>query len=694
MSKNIAQDFLVEIGTEELPPKALLNLINAFESGVKDGLEKAQIPFTQITSFATPRRLALLIQDLAPQAQDQKISKRGPAVSAGLDPAGNPSKALLGFLQSVNTDLNSLGREKTDKGEYFLYEGTQTGQSIEILLPPILKNSLDKLPIPKVMRWGSSDITFVRPVQWIVMLYGSEILPGNLLGLTAGRITRGHRFHHPEPITLQAAHTYEAQLLQSQVITNYSERSENIKNQVNQIAQKHQAIALLPQDLLEEITSINEWPHALLCQFDPEFLTTPQEALISALQQHQKCIALVNLDKNKNQKLLPCFIAIANLDSQDPQKVISGNEKVVRARLSDARFFYQTDLKTPLDQHEDALAKLTYQAKLGSMLDKQKRLSKLASEIAKKLGSNPLLAERSGLISKADLVSNMVMEFPELQGLMGEYYAQAMGENPEVCLSLKEQYFPRFSGDQLPSCLTGMALSLAEKLDALVGIFGIGEKPSGSKDPFALRRQAIGLIRILIEKKLNLNLLDLINFSQNLYGNLLSNPNTQKDVQEFILERLKNYLIETGINPNLFEAVKSVSPSTLTDFDLRIKAVMDFLKLPEAASLAAASKRVKNLLSKSEGSHGSVNPALLKDPAEKELFQALIQAQKLADPKLKNQNYSEYLQILSSLKNPIDQFFDQIMVLCEESDLRKNRLALLNQVSQAFSQVAEIGCLA
>ncbi len=705
-----SDDFLFELLTEELPPKALLNLIQSLCTEIKSQLEKSQILFKNINYFATPRRLAIYISDLSSKSQDQIISKRGPAVSASFDQDKNPSKALLGFLSSVNLtpqDLEKLSREITDKGEYFLYQGTQIGQSITQLLPQIIQTSLNKLPIPKLMRWGSSQIHFVRPVHSLIMLYGDLIIPGNILGLESGRETQGHRFHSPEKIKITSAQTYLTQLKQNHVLADYQERQELIKNQIIKITGNLQATALLPQDLLDEITSITEWPEALLCEFSPEFLNTPSEALVSALQQHQKCVAL----KNAQGHLLPYFIAIANLNSKEPELVIQGNEKVVRARLSDASFFYQTDLKIKLDQPEiqNSLSKLTYQIKLGSMLERQNRIADLAQIIAQALNFNNQqiqMAHRAGVLSKADLVSNMVMEFPELQGIMGSYYTQAMGEDLEICQAIQEQYLPRFLGDQLPKTQTGIILALAEKLEGLVGIFSTGEKPTGSKDPFGLRRQALGIIKILLDspldKKLDLDLLKIINLAIPLFKNTAQklDQNLTQEVYEFILERLKNNFIESGMNPSVFEAVKQSQPSpdSLKDFELRTQAVLEFLKLPEAENLTQANKRVRNILSKnlldSDKNLLNLNPDLLITPAEKNLFEKLNQILNQANPELFNKNYENYLKILSGLKDPIDQFFNNVMVICEDLNLKNNRLILLNLLDQAFSKVAVIGCVA
>lgn len=683
-------DFLIEIGTEELPPKALYKLSASFEAGVAKGLKNANIAFDGITSFAAPRRLALRISQLAESQTDQSIERRGPNTKACYDAHGNPTKALEGFLNSVGATVDQIETLSTDKGDYVFFKGEQKGQATTALLPGIIKDSLKKLPIPKMMRWGDKTEEFVRPVRWVVAIFGSDVVPMNLFGVDAGNESMGHRFHHAQAVKITTPAEYETALEKAHVNVCAKARKAIIKEQVEAIANEHNAKAILPEALLDEISAINEWPTALLCTFDEAFLKVPAECLVGALQQHQKCVAL----ESNSGNLLPMFITVSNIESNKPESVITGNEKVVCARLSDAAFFYETDLKTPLDQHNDKLAKLTFQAKLGSVLDKTQRIAALAESIATQSGGDAALAKQAASLCKSDLVTEMVMEFPELQGLMGEYYANAMGLDAELAKALNEHYWPKFAGDNIPQTKTGTALSLADKIDTLIGIFGINQKPTGSKDPYALRRQAIGVIRIIVENKLTFDLKVLLDQAVAQYAGALENENTAQDVYNFINERLKNHYADAGINPSVFEAVKAAKPASLTDFDARIHSVIEFEKLPQAASLAAANKRVANILSKAGEFTAQVDESLLADAAEKSLFTALTQATESGQAELESANYTAYLARLSELKEPLDQFFKDVMVMCDDEQQKANRLSLLAQVQSAFACVADVSVLA
>lgn len=680
---------LIELGTEELPPKALSKLLNAFQKGVSDGLQKAGVEFEQIDAFGGPRRLALMIKQLHTQQADQKIERRGPATQAGFDAEGNPSRALQGFAKSVNADIDSLEKETTDKGEYFVFRGEKKGQPVADLLPGIVQNALKQLPIPKMMRWADLEEEFVRPVQWLVMLHGDQVIDAELYAVQSGRLTFGHRFHHPDAIELKHADDYLAVLENAFVLANQQIRRYTILAQVKTITDKKNAKAVLPHTLLEEINQIVEWPQALLCQFDESFLTVPAECLITALQQHQKCIALTD----QNDQLLPAFIAVSNIKSKQPERVVSGNETVVAARLSDAKFFFETDLKTPLGNHQAALEKLTFQAKLGSMMDKAKRTATLAEGIASQCQFDAAKAKQAGLLTKADLVTEMVMEFPELQGIMGEHYARHQGLDADVASALNEQYQPRFSGDVLPDTQTGIALSLADKLDTLVAIFGINQKPTGSKDPFALRRAAIGLIRLLIEKKLPLDLAVLIDQAAAQLGEHLSNETVSEDVIHFCFERLKQHYVDQGVSIETFEAVRANKPTNFADFDQRIQAVLAFEQLPEADAIAAANKRVNNILNKQGSSSDQVEESLLTDEAEQKLFKALSKVKADCQAYFDDQNYADYLKNLAQLKEPVDTFFDQVMVMADDGQLRQNRLSLLQNLKQLFGQCADLALL-
>lgn len=680
---------LIELGTEELPPKALSKLLKAFKTNVSQSLKDQSIPFDGIQAYGSPRRLALIIENLAIQQADQKIERRGPAVGAGFDADGKPTRALEGFAKSVSASVDQLEKEATDKGEYFIFRGEKKGQATAELLPNILHKALKALPVPKMMRWGDLDTEFVRPVQWLVILQGQQIIEAELFNVKSGNQSYGHRFHHPEAVTLQSADDYLETLEAAYVLADQNKRKSQILETVNALAAKHQATPILPEGLLEEITQIVEWPVPLLCQFDPDFLKVPAECLITALQEHQKAIAL----QDENGQLLPYFIAVSNIESKDPQAVISGNEKVVHARLSDAKFFFETDLKNPLQNHDTALAKLTFQAKLGSMLDKVKRNAAIAESISAQLGHNAAQAQAAALLGKSDLVTEMVMEFPELQGLMGEYYAKHQGMDSEVASALNEQYQPRFAGDVLPKTKTGIALSLADKLDTLVGIFGIGQKPTGSKDPFALRRATIGLIRILIEKQLSLDVAVLIDQAKTQHGAHLSNKTVSEDVLHFCFERLKQYYVDQGVSIETFEAVRANQPSNFYDFDCRIQAVLEFEKLPEAKALAAANKRVINILNKQGEVTGPIDENRLVENAEKALATTLTTVKSQCQPLFESRDYTAYLKALAALKTPVDAFFDGVMVMAEDEQLKTNRLAILGELKSLFGACAVLAHL-
>ncbi|MDF2940240.1 MAG: glyS [Gammaproteobacteria bacterium] len=689
---NQHSDFLIEIGTEELPPKLLREITESFASNLASSLKAAGLDYAETSIFAAPRRIAVMVKALSSKQPEQHIEKKGPAKQSAFDLEGKPTKALQGFLASCNTTLDKLTTVSTDKGEWFLYQSVQAGKDTQDLLPEIVKESLKKLPFEREMRWGDHDYKFIRPIHWLLMLYGKEVVEAELFGHKSGCFTFGHRFHHPEAIKISEPSEYADILLKKGwVVADLDERKAKISHQIEALSKTLEAKAIVPESLLDEVAAIVEWPVAVLCRFEGEFLKVPQEALISSMQSHQKCFALVDIDN----RLLPFFITIANIDSKHVDSVKSGNEKVMRARLSDAAFFYQVDLQTRLEDRLPVLEKVSFQAKLGSMLDKSKRLSQLAGFIANELGANPEMAERAGLLSKTDLVSSMVNEFPELQGIMGRYYAQHGGEEMEVAAALFEQYQPRFAGDALPLTLTGRIISLADKLDSLVGIFGIGQQPSGSKDPFALRRAAIGVVRLLIEKQLNLDLSQLIDQAVTLYSSKLVEPQVKKLVLEFCLERLYSYYQEHGISADIVQAVLLKGGTNLLDIDRRIQAVKGFRELPEALNLAAANKRVHNILNKNANAMKlpAVKAELLKDAAEIGLYKALQLKSEESKSLLDRQAYQECLVSLAELNQPIAAFFDDVMVMCEDEAVKHNRLALLQNLRDLFLQVADISVL-
>ena len=621
------QDFLVELGTEELPPKALKKLSNAFTQGILDGLGKAQLSFESHISYAAPRRLALLIKGLETSQPDQNLERRGPAVKAAYDAEGNPSKAAQGFARSNGVNFEDLQTLETPKGAWLVYRSVKQGEATTSLLPEIISQSLNTLPIPKRMRWGASRTEFVRPVHWLVMLMGDQVVDAEILGLKAGNTTRGHRFHANTELTIAAPADYHKVLVeQGKVQPDFAARRELIETQVKEIAAKLNGVAEIDPELLDEVTALNEWPVALSGRFDDDFLTVPAEALISSMKGHQKYFHVVD----NNGKLIPHFITVSNIESKEPRHVVEGNEKVIRPRLADAMFFYNTDKKSTLEQSREKLKPIVFQAQLGSIYSKTERVGQLAAYIAEQESGNADNARRAAQLSKSDLVSEMVLEFPELQGIMGQYYAVNDGEAEEVGKALNEQYMPRFAGDELPSTLTGCAVAIADKIDTITGIFGIKQLPTGSKDPFALRRASIGVLRIIVEKKLNLDLVALINKAAEAYKSedvqLPAGDKLNTTVVDYMLERFDAAYQEEGVSAEIINSVKALRPTSPMDFDMRIKAIARFNELDGADALASANKRVSNILAKAGDIiiPDSVDENLLSESAEVELAKALF----------------------------------------------------------------------
>ena len=684
-------DLLFELGTEELPPNALSKLAEALEKEFVQGLADAGLEHGPVTAYASPRRLALLVRECSLRQPDRKFQKRGPAVKAAFDADGNPTKAAEGFARSCGTEVAALGRLKTDKGEWLVYEVEEQGKAAAELLPAIAEQALDRLPIPKRMRWGSSEAQFVRPVHWLLFKHGDQVVPCTLLDAVAGDSTRGHRFHHPEPIPVAHPADY-ARLLETEgkVIAHFGERREKIRRQVEKAAETLGGRPDLDPALLDEVTALNEWPVAITGSFEERFLAVPQEALILTMKKNQKYFPLFDADG----RLMNHFITIANIDSPKPEVIAEGNERVIRPRLADAMFFWEQDGKQRLEDHLEALKSVVFQQQLGSMYDKSVRVAELARWIAQALGSDPALAHRAGLLSRCDLMTQMVGEFADMQGIMGRYQALRDGEPEALAQALEEFYLPRFSGDRLPETPTGIALSLAEKADTLVGIFGIGLKPTGDKDPFALRRAALGLLRILSERSLPLDLPALLEQARQGLAGHLTEEAVVEEVGAFLLERLKGLLGDQGVPPQLFEAVAAVAPRTLPDFLARIEAVRSFQALPEAEALAAANKRIRNILRKAEEPiPPEVDPALLQKAEEKALHQALAEKQAAIEPLLESGDYTQALRELAGLREPVDRFFDEVMVMDEDTALRRNRLALLQGLYALFRRVADISRL-
>ena len=696
MSTTVARDFLVELGTEELPPLALPELERAFAAGIRSGLAEAALPHGELRSFATPRRLAVLVRDLAPKQPAQAIKLRGPPVSAAFDKDGKPAAAAIKFAEKCGVSVSALTRITEGKGEFLYFAGAKPGVATATLLPGIVQRSLDQLPIPKRMRWGSSTAEFVRPVHWLVMLFGAELIPARILDTDAASSTRGHRFMAPQEFALAHAADYETVLRdQGKVIADFGARRALIREQVSAAAAELAGEALLSDALLDEVTALVEWPSAIAGSFEARFLELPREVLISTLQQHQRYFPL----QGDGAKLLPHFITVSNIESRDPSKVRAGNERVVRPRLSDAAFFWNQDRKQPLAARLPGLDAVTFQAKLGSIGDKVRRMVTLAGEIALLIDADRTQAERAAQLAKCDLLSSMVGEFPELQGIMGRYYALEDGEPADVAVAIDEHYLPRGAGGALPGTGAGVAVALADKLDTLAGIFAIGQKPSGTKDPFGLRRAAIGALRILTEKKLEVDLRTLVARACALQP--VQNAAAPGELWDYMVERLRSYFLDSGsvdgaasVTTEMFDAVRASLPSSPLDFAARLTALAKFLALAEASSLTAANKRISNILKKADaGPSGAVDVDLLREPAEKSLYEALAGIVVAVERALAKRDYSAALTRLATLRPAVDGFFDDVMVNADDAALRRNRLALLAQVRHQFARIADLSCL-
>ncbi|MPQ77487.1 glycine--tRNA ligase subunit beta [Hydrogenovibrio sp. JE_KL2] len=684
-------DFLVEIGTEELPPKALKKLSEAFASGIQSGLDEAELTYGAVSIYASPRRLAVRVEQLQRVQANKTVEKKGPAKKAAFDDQGQATKALLGFARGCGAEVSELSEIETDKGTWMVYYQAQQGQAAEVLLPEIVNQSLAKLPIPKRMRWGASDVEFVRPVHWVLMLLDEVVVPAEILGLKTGNTTRGHRFHAPQEIQITSPAVYLSTLeSEGKVKADFASRSDMIRQQVEAAAKSLGGIADIDEDLLEEVTALNEWPQAVVGDFDEVFLSVPSEALISAMKGHQKYFHLLNQDGS----LMAKFITFSNIESNNPDSVKKGNERVIRPRLSDAKFFWDQDRKQSLDDFLPRLKTVVFQQKLGTLFNKIERLETLAVKIGKPLGEEPQLLERAARLSKCDLMSEMVGEFPELQGIMGRYYALEQGENAAVADALDAQYQPRFAGDDLPNSGVAQALAIADKLDTITGIFGLGQVPTGDKDPFALRRSALGLLRIMIEKQLNLDLMLLIRESLKLHDAVDATDALAADIYDFIVSRLKAYYADKGISAEEFEAVRVCEPSHPIDFDKRIAAVQQFGAMEEAESLSAANKRISNILKKLDQPFAeTVDTNLFETDAEKNLFATLDELREEVSCLIADRDYAQAMQTLAKIRQPVDVFFDDVMVMADDLNVRNNRLALLNQIYQLFLQTADISRL-
>lgn len=684
------QNFLVEIGTEELPPKALKTLATSFADNVEAELNQAGLTFDKIEWFAAPRRLAVKVLNLAIQQPSKEIEKRGPAVSAAFDGEGKPTKAAEGWARGCGITVEQAERIATDKGEWLVHRAKIEGQPTKNLLNGIVANALAKLPIPKPMRWADKTVQFIRPVHTVTMLLGDELIEGEILGVASAHTLRGHRFLGEKEFEIQHADQYP-QLLREKgsVVADFNERKAEILAKSQAKATALGGVADIEESLLEEVTSLVEYPNVLAAKFEERFLAVPAEALVYTMKGDQKYFPIYD----KDGKLLPHFIFVSNINPEDPTAIIEGNEKVVRPRLTDAEFFFKTDLKQKLVDRLPRLETVLFQQQLGTLKDKTDRIEQLAGEIAKQIGADEAKAKRAGLLSKCDLMTNMVFEFTDTQGVMGMHYARHDGEDEEVAVALNEQYMPRFAGDELPKSLVASAVALADKFDTLTGIFGIGQAPKGSADPFALRRAALGALRIIVEKNLPLDLEDLVKKSAALFGDKLTNKNVVADVVDFMLGRFRAWYQDEGIAVDVIQAVLARHPTRPADFDARVRAVSHFRTLDSAEALAAANKRVSNILAKADAAIGEINLTACVEPAEKALAEAVLALRTEVQPLIAQGDYTAVLDKLANLRTPVDSFFDNVMVNAEDPALRQNRLAILNTLQGLFLQVADISVL-
>ena len=685
------RDLLIEIGTEELPPKALKKLSDAFTAGVKDGLDHAELSYNNIQSFASPRRLAMVVTDLTESQPDKNVERRGPALQAAYGEDGCPTKAAMGFAKSCGVEVEDLDKLETEKGSWLVFRSEQKGQTTTELVPDIVTDSLDKLPIPKRMRWGDLDAQFVRPVHWTILLFGDDVIEAEILSVKAGRETYGHRFHAPDAITIPAASEYEVLLESSgKVVASFERRKQTVRAQIEQAALKLNGKAVIDDSLLEEVTAMVEWPIAVAGNFEQRFLDVPQEALISTMSTNQKYFHLLD-DK---ARLMPHFITISNIESTNPSMVQEGNERVIRPRFSDAEFFWNQDRKVRLDSHLASLKNVVFQKKLGTLYDKTRRLMQLSGFIAKQLNANEAEAIRAAELCKCDLMTEMVGEFPNLQGVMGRYYAQHNNEPSDVAQALNDYYRPRFAGDDLPVSKVAQCVALADRIDTLMGIFAIGQIPTGDKDPYALRRAALGILRILIEKNLDLDLQVLLKEAATYFAKEIETSAAIEKVSDFILDRLSAYYKEKSIRPDVLDAVISIKPSRPCDIDARIQAVAAFRTLAEAESLAAANKRIGNILKKIDGTlPDKVDMAVFVEAEETALYEQLNDMVSRVTPLLESSQYDQALSQLAGLRTVVDNFFDKVMVMADDPKQKNNHIALLNQLHALFMQVADISRL-
>ncbi|NEX17261.1 MAG: glycine--tRNA ligase subunit beta [Halochromatium sp.] len=695
MSIPSAADLLIEIGTEELPPAALAGLSTAFCDGVVKRLDEAKLSHGSAQAFASPRRLAVIVKEVASAQPDELVSRRGPSLKAAFAPDGAPTKAALGFAQSCGINVEALEVEETNKGAWLCHRQQMRGKATSALLPQLTNEALAALPIPKRMRWGDSNVEFVRPLHWVCMLLGESVVPGEVLGLPIDRLTYGHRFHHPEAINLASPTAYLSSLRGARVEADLAARRTTIRQQVETLAAKAGGSAMIDASVLDEVTALCEWPVALLGHFDASFLEVPPEVLIETMQANQKYFPVVNGDG----QLLPCFITVSNIESLEPDQVRAGNERVIRPRFADAKFFWEQDLKTPLSERVDALQGIVFQHQLGNLLQKTERVVRLSAWIAEQIGADSMQTCQAARLAKTDLVTLMVGEFGSLQGVMGRYYAEQAQEPTSISAAIEQHYWPKHAGDRLPETDIARAVAIADRIDTLVGIFAIGQRPTGVKDPYGLRRAAIAVLRILIETPLSLDLLVLFEQAARGYPAALNAQGGVEEVLAYCLERLRHYYAdasaEQAADPDVIASVLALELSQPSDIDRRIHAVQGFRSQPEASALAAANKRTRNILRKVSATEISecVNPELLEEGAERSLSAAVDAMTDQVQALLDQQDYVSALSELSSLRQPLDDFFEQVMVMVDEPAIRANRLALLKRLEGLFLGVADISLL-
>jgi len=684
-------DLLIEIGTEELPPTTLLTLSNAFTQNVTTALDEAALKYSTVHSYASPRRLAIWIEALQITQADKDVEKRGPALKAAYDTDGNPTKAVQGFARSCGVEVSDLQQEETDKGTWLIYRAQQAGKDTQLLLADIIKTALDKLPIARRMRWGDLDAQFVRPVQWVMVLFNDAVVDCKILSVHSGNKTYGHRFHAPAAITIKKPADYEKLLKdKGMVIADFNQRKDIIRAQIEKIASESKATAMIDESLLEEVAAMVEWPVAVKGDFEERFLDVPQEALIYTMKLNQKYFHL----EDANGKLMPHFITICNIESKDPVQVKEGNERVIRPRFADAEFFWNQDRKEKLDTRLERLKTVVFQKQLGTLFDKTQRVKTLSAWIAKQLGDDASLAQRAAELCKCDLLTDMVGELPSLQGVIGRYYALHDGENALVADALDDYYKPRFAGDDLPASVVSQAVALADRVDTLVGIFAIGQVPSGVKDPFALRRAALGVLRILIEKNIDIDLHDLLTQAATNFNAVIKAEDAVPLVLEYCMDRLTAYYQDKDVQIEVIQSVLAIKPTKPIDLDKRVLAVKTFMALPAAASLAAANKRSGNILKKLKGTlPTAVNEKLLSDAAEINFYKTLSSLSDKVNESIKNCEYEQALTLLAELREPVDAFFDNVMVMDDDEAIRNNRIALLNNLRSLFMQIADLSKL-